>query len=66
MCDFLLCPDAQKVDEATHFAFVQFTVQKQGLYDHSHPDYAQGDKVDLVWEKISHEITQPGTYIFSD
>lgn len=32
----------------------------------SHPDYAQRDKVDLAWAKISHEITQPGMYIFYD
>jgi len=54
VCDFLHCSDAQKVDEATHFAFVQFTEQKQGLYDHRHPHFAQREKVDLVWEKISH------------
>jgi len=66
VCDFLHRSGAQKFDEATHFAFVQFTEQEQGLYDHSNPDYAQRDKLDLAWEKISHEITEPGMYIFSD
>jgi hypothetical protein len=66
VCDFLRGQDAQKVDEAIHFAFVQFTEQEQGLYDHSHPDYARRDKLDLACEKILHEITQPGMYIFSD
>jgi len=51
VCDFLCCSGAQEFDEATHFAFVQFTEQEQGLYDHSHPDYAQKDKLDLAWGK---------------
>jgi hypothetical protein len=42
VCDFLRCSDAQKVNEATHFVFVQFTEQEHGLYDHSHPYYARG------------------------
>jgi hypothetical protein len=64
MCDFLRCSGAQKFDETTHFAFAQCTEQKQGLYDHSHPDYARRDKLDLAWEKISHQITEPGIYIY--
>jgi hypothetical protein len=54
VCDFLYCSNAQKVDEASHFAFVQFIKQEQGLYDHNHPDYAQWDKVDFEWKRISH------------
>jgi hypothetical protein len=51
---------AQKVDECTNTAFVQLTEQEPGQYDKSHPDYAQTDKVDLAWERISHELKEPG------
>jgi hypothetical protein len=46
---------AQKVDEAANFVFVQLFVQEPGIYDKCHADYARQLKIDLAWERISHE-----------
>jgi hypothetical protein len=46
---------ALKVDEAA-FVLVQLIEQEPGIYDKRHPEYARRDKVDLAWEKISHEM----------
>jgi len=51
-----------KVDEASNSAFVQLIELEPGLNIHS--DYAWRDKVDLVWERISHEMKERGRYIF--
>jgi len=43
-----------------HFAFIQLNDQVPGLYENSHPDHTQRDKVDLTWERISHDIREHG------
>jgi hypothetical protein len=45
----------RKDDEAANFVFVQLIKQEPGIHDKRHPDYAREDKIDLVWERISHE-----------
>jgi hypothetical protein len=47
---------ARKVDEAANFVFVRLIEQEPGIYDNHHPDYARQDKIDLAWERISHEV----------
>jgi hypothetical protein len=47
---------AQKVEEAANFVFVQLIEQKPGIYDICHADYARQDKINLAWERISHEM----------
>jgi hypothetical protein len=49
---------ARKVDDAANFVFVQLIEQEPGIYDKRHPDYARQDKVDLTWERISHEMKE--------
>jgi hypothetical protein len=56
---------AQKVDEADNFVFVQLIEQEPGIYDHHHSDYARQDKIDLVWERISHETKESGSRLSS-
>jgi hypothetical protein len=45
----------RKVDEAANFVFVQLIEQEPGIYDKRDPDYARRDKIDIAWERISHE-----------
>jgi hypothetical protein len=42
---------ARKVDKAANFVLVQLTEQEPGIYDK-----IKIDKIDLTWEKISHEM----------
>ena len=53
---------AQKVHEATNFAFIHLTDQGPSLYEKSHSNYTQRDKVDLAWERISHDIREHGIF----
>jgi hypothetical protein len=46
---------ARKVDEPTNTVFVQLTEQEPGMYGKRHPNYAMQNKIDLAWERISHE-----------
>jgi hypothetical protein len=46
---------ARKVDETANFV-VQLIQQEPGIYNKRHPDYARRDKIDLAWERISHEM----------
>jgi hypothetical protein len=55
----------RKVDEAANFVFVQLTEQEPGIYDERHADYARWDKIDLAWERISHETNESGSRISS-
>jgi hypothetical protein len=48
------------VDEAANFVFVQLTEQELGIYDKCHANYARRDKINLAWERISHETKDPG------
>jgi len=48
--------------QSIHFAFVQLNDQVPGLYEKSHPDHTQRDKVDLAWERISHDIREHGIF----
>jgi hypothetical protein len=52
---------ARKVDEAANFAFVQLIDQEPGIYDKRHPDYARQGKIDLAWERTSHETKESGS-----
>jgi hypothetical protein len=56
---------ARKLDEAANFVLVQLIEKESGIYDKGHLDYARRDKVDLAWEKISHEMKESGIiYIY--
>jgi hypothetical protein len=46
---------ARKVDEAANFVFMLLIEQEPRIYD---PDYARQDKIDLAWERISHETKE--------
>jgi hypothetical protein len=35
------------------------------MYDKNHPDCARQDKIDLAWERISHEIKKSGNRVSS-
>jgi hypothetical protein len=61
----LLLQIARKVDEATYFVFVELTEQEPGIYDKYHADFARQDKIDLAWERISHEMKESGSYLIS-
>jgi hypothetical protein len=54
---------ARNVDEAANFVFVQLIEQEPGIYGKRHPDYARRDKIDLAWERISHDMKESGIYI---
>jgi hypothetical protein len=56
---------AQKVDKAANFVFVQLIEQQPGIYDKHHPDYTRQDKIDLAWERISHDIKEAGHMLSS-
>jgi hypothetical protein len=49
---------ALKVDEATNFVFVQLIEQEPDICNKRHPDYARQDKIDLAWERFSHDIKE--------
>jgi hypothetical protein len=51
----------QNVAEVADFVFMQLNEQKPGIYDSCHPDCATWDKIDLVWEEISHETKESGS-----
>jgi hypothetical protein len=59
----LLLKMARKVDEAVNFVFVQLTEQEPGVYDKCHADYTRSDKVDLAWERISHDMKESGPWL---
>jgi hypothetical protein len=55
---------ARKIDEAAaNFVFVQLIEQEP--YDKRHPDYVRQDKIDLAWERISHEMKESGSRLSS-
>jgi hypothetical protein len=56
---------ARKVDEGANFVFVQYIEQKPGIYDKRHPHYAKQDKIDLAWERTSHEGNESGSWLSS-
>jgi hypothetical protein len=56
---------ARKVDDAANFDFVQLTEQEPGICDKRHLDYAMQDKIDLAWERISHETKESGSRLSS-
>jgi hypothetical protein len=43
---------------------VQLIEQEPGIYDKGQPDYARQDKLDLAWERISHELEESGRCIY--
>jgi hypothetical protein len=54
----------RKVDDAANFVFTQLTEQQPGIYDKPHPFYARRDKIDLAWERISHEMKESGMCVY--
>jgi hypothetical protein len=54
---------ARKVDEAD--VFVQLFDQEPGIYDKWHADCAKQGKIDLAWERISHEAKESGAWLSS-
>jgi hypothetical protein len=42
---------------------VQLIEQEPGIYDKHHPDYDRQYKIDLAWERISHEMKESGMCI---
>jgi hypothetical protein len=56
---------ARKVDEAANFVFVQLIEQESDMYYKRHLDYARWDKIDLAWERISHEMKESGSCLSS-
>jgi hypothetical protein len=56
---------ARKVDETANFVFVQLIEQELGMYDKRHPDYARHGKINLTWERISHETKESGSWLSS-
>jgi hypothetical protein len=56
---------ARKIEEAANFAFVQLINQEPGIYHKCHADCAKQDKIDLVWERISHETKESGSWLSS-
>jgi hypothetical protein len=46
----------RKVDKAANFVSVQLIEHEPGIYDKRHLDYARRNKIDLAWERISHEM----------
>jgi hypothetical protein len=56
---------ARKVGEAANFIFVQLIEQESGVHDKRHPDYARQDKIELAWERISHETKESGSRLSS-
>jgi hypothetical protein len=61
----LLLLMARKVDEAANFVFVQLTGQEPSTYDKYHPGSVRRDKIDLAWERISHEMKESGSWLSS-
>jgi hypothetical protein len=56
---------ARKVDEADNFVFVQLLEENPGIDDKHRPDYARRDKIQLAWERISHETKESGSRLSS-
>jgi hypothetical protein len=46
----------RNVVEAANFVFVQLIQQEPGMHDKFHADCARRNKIDLAWEKNSHEM----------
>jgi hypothetical protein len=46
---------ARRFEDAANFVCVQLIEEEPGIYDKRHEDYARQDKIDLAWERISHE-----------
>jgi hypothetical protein len=44
---------------------VQLIEQESGIYDKRHSGYARQDKIDLAWERISHETKESGSSLSS-
>jgi hypothetical protein len=55
---------ARKVDGAADYVFVQLTEKEPGIYDKRHPDYTRRNKIDLAWERISHEMKESATCVY--
>jgi hypothetical protein len=51
---------ARDVEEAANFVFVQLIEQEPSICDKRHPDYARRDKINLAWERISHDMKESG------
>jgi hypothetical protein len=62
---------ARKVAEAANFVLVQLIEQEPGIYIYIYiyhecqADCARQDKIDLAWERISHEMKESGFWLSS-
>jgi hypothetical protein len=56
---------AQKVDGAANFVFVQLIEQEPGIFDKCYADCGRRNKIDLAWERISHERKESGSWLSS-
>jgi hypothetical protein len=54
---------SRNAEEATNFVFLQLIEQEPGTYDKGYSDYARQDKIYLVWERISHEKKDSGSWL---
>jgi hypothetical protein len=52
-------------NEAADFVLVQLIEKEPGIYDKHHPDCDGQDKIDLAWERISHETKESGSWLSS-
>jgi hypothetical protein len=43
---------------------VQLIEHEPAIYDKRHADYARWDKIDLAWERISHEKEESGICVY--
>jgi hypothetical protein len=43
---------------------MQLLEEEPGIYDKRHPDYVWWDKIDLAWERISHEMNESGMCLY--
>jgi hypothetical protein len=44
-----------------NFFFVQLLAQEPDICDKRHPNCARHDKINLAWERISHETKESGS-----
>jgi hypothetical protein len=56
---------ARKVDEAANIVFVQLIEHEPGICSKRWPDYGRQGKIDLAWERISHETKESGSWLSS-
>jgi hypothetical protein len=56
---------ARNVDEAANLVSVHLIEQEPGIYDKCQADYDRQDKIDLAWERLSHQMKESGSCLSS-